>query len=97
MDALKRNQTWDIVELPKEKTMECKWVYALKYKTDSSLERYKVGLVAKRFAQIFGIDYQEIFDPIAKMNTIRILFFYLLILDGVYSNMMLKMFFYIEN
>jgi hypothetical protein len=75
MNALKRNQTWEIVKLPKKKkTVGCKWVYALKYKADSSLERYKARLVTKGFTQTFGIDYQETFAPVAKMNTIQILF-----------------------
>ena len=55
MNALKRNQTWKIVKLPKEKkAIGRKWVYALKYKIDGSLERYRVKLVAKGFTQTFG-------------------------------------------
>jgi len=71
MNALERNQTWEIVELPKEKKpVGCKWVYTLKNKVDSSLERYKIRLVAKGYTQTFGIDYQETFSSVAKMNTI---------------------------
>ena len=91
MNALERNQTWEIVELPKEKkTVGCKWVYALKYKTDGSLERYKSRLVAKGFTQTFGIDYQETFAPVAKIP-FEFCFLYLLILDGGCSNMILRM------
>ena len=58
MHALERNQTWEIVELPKEKKpVGCKWVYTLKYKANGSLERYKTRLVAKRYIQTFEIDY----------------------------------------
>jgi hypothetical protein len=42
-------------------------------RSDSSMECYKVKLVAKGFTQIYGIDYEETFAPIAKMNSIRIL------------------------
>ena len=42
MQALKRNDTWDIVELPKGKyPMGCKWVFTIKYKSDDNIEIYK--------------------------------------------------------
>ena len=74
MEALEKNGTWELVELPKGKrTVGCKWIFSLKYDINGVIERYKVRLVAKGYTQTYGIDFHETFSHVAKLNTVRVL------------------------
>lgn len=74
MRALEKNHTWEIRDLPKgKKAVECNWVFTVKHKFDGFVEKYKARLIAKGYTYTYGIDYQEIFSPIFKMNSIRVL------------------------
>ena len=67
--ALEPNNTWTLTPLPTgKKPIGCEWVYKIKYKANSSIERYKASLVAKGFTQKEGIDYIETFSPVAKIG-----------------------------
>jgi hypothetical protein len=48
----------------------CKWVYCIKWKADSSIDKYKAWLVAHRFTQIYGVNYLNTFSPVAKLASI---------------------------
>ena len=72
MDSLLGNQTWELTELPVgEKALHNKWVYRIKNEYDDS-KCYKARLVVKWFQQKKDIDYSEIFSPVMKMSTIRL-------------------------
>ena len=72
MDSLLRNQTWELTELLEgKKALHNKWVYRIKNVHDGS-KRYNARLVVKGFQQKKGIDYLEIFSPVVKMSTIRL-------------------------
>jgi hypothetical protein len=69
--SLMANDTWDLVPFLKgRKLVRCKWVYKTKYALNGSVERHKAQLVAKGFSQVEGIDYNETFALVAKMNSI---------------------------
>ncbi|CAL8119329.1 unnamed protein product [Prunus armeniaca] len=72
--SLQKNRTWELVDLPTgKKLVGCRWVYTMKYKAYSNIERFKARLVTEGYTQTYGIDYMEIFALVAKINTVRVL------------------------
>jgi hypothetical protein len=74
MDALDKNEAWYIVELPAgRKYVGSKWLFKKKFNAEGKVEKYKARLVVKGYSQVEGIDFGDIFSPIAKLTTIRFL------------------------
>ena len=72
--AIEKNDTWELTSLPKgHKAIGVKWVYKAKKNAKGEVERYKARLVAKGFKQRYGIDYEEVFAPVARLETIRLI------------------------
>lgn len=73
--ALMKNQTWKLVDLPLgTKAIGCKWIFKNIHKVDGTFDKHKARLVAKGYAQKDRIDYEETYDPTAKIKTTRIIF-----------------------
>ena len=69
MKSLADRKVWKLVDLPPGcKAIKCQWVFVAK-----SDGRKKACLVAKGFTQVYGIDFEETFSPVARFETIRIL------------------------
>ncbi|XP_019099644.1 PREDICTED: uncharacterized protein LOC109132476 [Camelina sativa] len=74
IDSIIRNNTWELVEKPVGmKPIGVRWVYKLKRKADGSVNKYKARLVAKGYVQQQGTDFNEVFAPVARVETIRLL------------------------
>lgn len=74
IESILRNDTWDLVELPTNKTpIGCKWLFKPKMNEDVSIEKLKARLVAKGYSQHECIDFDDTFAHVAKLNAISIL------------------------
>ena len=73
LENFERNQVWVLVEPPPAcNPIGTKWVFKNKQGDDGLVVRNKARLVAQGFCQKEGIDYEETFAPVARLEAIRI-------------------------
>ncbi|KAG7554412.1 Integrase catalytic core [Arabidopsis suecica] len=74
LQSIEKNKTWNLVDLPiGVKPIGLKWVFKLKRNSDGSINKHKARLVAKGYVQKYGVDFDEVFAPVARLETIRLL------------------------
>ena len=74
MESLLKNDTYELVEPPKDrKALKNKWVFKLKRDENEQLTKFKARLVVKGFGQKEGVDFDEIFSPVVKITSIRVI------------------------
>lgn len=67
---------------PGSKAINLKWVYKLKKETEGNIAKHKEILVAKGYVQVHGVDFEEIFAPVTRMETVRLILAYQQNVDG---------------
>jgi hypothetical protein len=73
MNSIRDNNTWEFSSLPAgHKAIGLKWVYKVKRDPEGAIVKHKARLVAKGYSQRKGVDFEEVFAPVARMETVRL-------------------------
>lgn len=74
LKAIEENGTWTLTELPQgRRGIGLRWVFKVKKDEHGAVTRHKARLVVKGYAQRRGVDYDEVFAPVARKETVRLL------------------------
>ena len=77
LNQFERNRVWNLVPKPQNRTViGTRWVFRNKLDEQGQIIRNKSRLVVQGYNQEEGIDYDETFAPVARIEAIRILIAY---------------------
>jgi hypothetical protein len=72
IQSIEKNGTWSLSKLPAgHKAFGLKWVFKLKKNAEGEVTMHTARLVAKGYVQKHGVDYEEVFAPIARLDTVK--------------------------
>jgi hypothetical protein len=73
MTSIEENNTWSLVDLPPgRKPIEEKWVFKVKRDEHRTMSKHKACFVVKGYAQRHNINYDEVFTPVARLDSVRL-------------------------
>ena len=73
--AIIQNGTWTLEDLPPGKrAISLRWIFRIKRDVKGKFEKYKCRIVVKGYSQIGGLDFNETFAPVIRIESIRVIF-----------------------
>ncbi|KAI3775731.1 hypothetical protein L1987_45483 [Smallanthus sonchifolius] len=70
LESINKNKTWKLTDLPSDhKAIGFKWVFKTKRDASGKITKHKARLVAKGYVQQQGIDFEEVFAPVERIET----------------------------
>jgi hypothetical protein len=73
LQSIDKNHIWELVDLlDNKKKIDVKWIFKNKLNPDGTISKHKSRLVARGFLHKYGIDYNEVFAPIARIENVRL-------------------------
>lgn len=74
LQSIQDNATWDVVNLPAgHRPIGLKWVFKAKHDERGHIVKHKARLVAKGYVQQCGTDFDEVFAPVARLESVRLI------------------------
>jgi hypothetical protein len=74
ISSIEENETWSLVDPPTDqRPIGLKWVFKLKKDAAGKVVKHKARLVAKGYVQRIGVDFDEVFAPVARLDSVRLL------------------------
>ena len=91
MASFQKNEAWDLVELSAgRKPIGNKWVFEKNTNAEGKVEKNKARLVVKDYSQVSGINFGDIFSPVAKVTSIILLLSIVVAFDFEVEQMYVK-------
>jgi hypothetical protein len=76
LNNFKRNQVWSLIEKTKQNIISTKWVFHNKQDEHRVVTRNRAQLMANGYSQVEGLDFDETFTHVARLESIHILLAY---------------------
>jgi hypothetical protein len=76
LNNIKCNDVWSFIKRQKQNVVGTKWVFRNKQDEQGVITRNKAQLVAKGYSQVEGLNFDETFGPVARLELIHMLLAY---------------------